>query len=537
MSELQVPLAVRPQMVLLICENLTMPGTARILIDFNTGGFSDPTAVVSLPSTTIQDWQDQPVATKRILLRSETAGVIFNDSPWLRIIISDANAESEQATYNWTDNGVTTLKPVDEEGSLYVNRAVTNNVNGYNPHTNNLFSPVLESGQRTVWIDAVATNTTPTTLVLGAPVAATSASIGAAFTVNRYDEGELTYVTSVVIAGAGAIGPFTVNITIPDDYWVVTTGFENAVIVGGFTVTQSWNCGTWRHLPSEKFWELTQRYGRGEIRMLAHAFLVKCGVPELYDQGYITVARLENPLDWYNLILSGQTGSLENRLMSYGNRKLVYNGRFADGLHFFQLPNDKDWDQLREYIWMDPIGSNVMDLAYRREKTYWSPMMWCIKAQNPEGNTTLTPCNCVIEEDQSLAYTTSNPDDTEVSPATANETLTALDTLKKMSTARLLSPSYDDAGNRMYDGEFEELTRNRKDARLAGTNGKHLSRIFKIIADGMSSLSPMKQMGVKYISHALSDYIGSDASNYVGAGIDNIYRALESGLRKRAAEA
>lgn len=231
-------------MVALILENICLPGTARILIDFSTGASSDPTAVVSLPSTYLQEWQDQPVATKRITLRSETGGVVFNSSPWLRHIISWANPESEQNTYRWTDNGNTTLRPIDSSGSLYVNRAETTDPTATNPHTNNLFFSELESGEKVGWVDAVSTNTTPTTLVITGLVAATTASIGAGITLNRYDNSELTYVTSIPITAAGAIGPYTVNITIPDDYWVVVFGFENAVIVGGFTVTQSWNCGT-----------------------------------------------------------------------------------------------------------------------------------------------------------------------------------------------------------------------------------------------------------------------------------------------------
>lgn len=177
-------------------------------------------------------------------MRSETGGVVFNSCPWLRHIISDANSESQQATYRWTDNGNTTLRPVDSSGSLFVNRAETTDPNGYIPHTTNLFFSELETGEKIGWLDAVAANTTPTTLVITGLVNATSASIGAGITLNRYDSAELTYVTSIPITAAGAVGPYTVNITIPDDYWIVMSGFENACIVGGWTVTQSWNCGT-----------------------------------------------------------------------------------------------------------------------------------------------------------------------------------------------------------------------------------------------------------------------------------------------------
>lgn len=340
--EIPVPklLEDRVEMVALILENICLPGTARILIDFSTVASTDPTAVQSLPSTYLQEWQDQPVATKRITSRDETGGVIFNSCPWLRHIISDANALSETAVYRWTDNGNTTLRPMTGSGSLMANRAETTDANGYNPHTNNLFFSQLETGERVGWVDAVQTNTTPTTLVITGLVNATSASIGAGITLNRYDTGELTYVTSIPITAAGAIGPYTINIIIPDDYWVVVSGFENAVIVGGFTVTQTWNCGTWCHLPTEKFFELTQRYGRGQIRMLAHSCLIKCGAvvtTEGVSIGYLAVARLENDQDWYTMIASARDKSLFKQISSYGNRLLTYSEPFVEGAHFFMV--------------------------------------------------------------------------------------------------------------------------------------------------------------------------------------------------------
>lgn len=67
-------------------------------------------------------------------------------------------------------------------------------------------------------------------------------------------------------------------------------------------LTRTLFLGTRCRLPTEKFFELTQRYGRGLIRMLAHSVLIKCGVSVTTDGisvGYISVARLENDLDWY----------------------------------------------------------------------------------------------------------------------------------------------------------------------------------------------------------------------------------------------
>lgn len=525
-TEIPVPklLEDRVEMVALILENICLPGTARILIDFSTVASSDPTAVQSLPSTYLQEWQDQPVATKRILARNETGGVLFNSSPWLRHIISDANALSETATYRWTENGNTTLRPVDNNGSLFANRAETTDPFGYNPHTTNLFFPQLESGERVGWIDAVEANTTPTTLVITGLVAATSASIGAGITLNRYDSGELTYVTSIPITAAGALGPYTINITIPDDYWVVLSGFENAVIVGGFTVTQSWNCGTWAHLPTEKFFDLTQRYGRGQIRMLAHSCLIKCGAvvtTEGVSIGYLTVARLENDLDWYQMITSAKDRSLFTMVSSYGNRKLTYTEPFVQGAHFFQLPKN-DWDKMRTFIDMDPVNATVRDLSYRREVEFWTPMIWCIKSPNPEGNNVITACSCLIEEDQSFSYTTSNPDHTEVSPAFSSETQRALDLLKNMKAAREV------------DAEEAYQMTERQNPAYVGQNSRHLMRILGGIADVMNQLGPVKKMGMKYVQDSLMPYIGAQGASGAAQAVGGAWDALAARLAKKA---
>lgn len=178
-----------------------------------------------------------------------------------------------------------------------------------------------------------------------------------------------------------------------------------------------------------------------------------------------------------------------------------------------------------------------MDQSYKREVNYWSPMIWCVKAQNPEGNTTLTPCNMLIEEDQAFSYTTSNPDHTEVSPASAVETLTALDTLKRASVARLLEPTYDADGERQYEGEFEELrTRDHgvTEDNSMGTNGKHLQRLFGGMASAMNALNPLKKLGLKYGSHFLSNYIGQGGADAASDLASSVWDAVQSGLKRRA---
>lgn len=505
---LQSLFAVRPQMVALICENICLPGSARLLIDFNTGGCSDPTAVESIPSTYLQEWQSPPTdITKRILDRSETGGVIFNDSPWLASIRQDINTDADRATYNWTDNGNTNLFPENVNGSLHVNLVQTNDPLGYCPHGNNLIASQLETGERVVWNDAAENNTTPSTQIISANVHATTASIGAYMTLNRYAGGELEFVTAIPVTAAGPIGPFTVNVTLMDDYWWTMSGFEDAVVQGGWKVTQSWNCETWAHITTEKFFDNYQRYGRGRVRMLAHDMLIKCGAAEFYDIGYITVARLQADTDWWSMLSTSQTSSLFKKVSSYGNRKLTYSDRLAAGIHFFMLPSTKDWDTPRTVCEVDPVSANIFDLSYRREKNFFAPMIWCARSQNPEGVTQLTGCTVLVEENQSFAYTTSNPENTEITPAHTLETIVALDSLRYQKTARAV----------------DQVSATSLSEREKNDNAFHLKSILQGIGNWLNGSKKLRSMGMQYATNFLTPYVGSGLASVAGDALGAAY--------------
>lgn len=215
------------------------------------------------------------------------------------------------------------------------------------------------------------------------------------------------------------------------------------------------------------------------------------------------------------MLLAGETSSLWKQIASYGNRKLTYSEPFSGGAHFFQLPKG-DWDKMRSYIDMDPLNSNVRDLSFKRSEEYWTPMIWCIRCNNPESNTVVTSCSALIEEDQSFAYTTSNPDHTEVSPAFSSETQRALDLLKTMKAARSVDKN-----------ESMQMTA-RQEPAFAGQNANHLLRILGGIAEMMNANSGIKKMGMKYVSDSLIPYLGSQGAQGAAQAVGGLWDQLQA---------
>ena len=221
------------------------------------------------------------------------------------------------------------------------------------------------------------------------------------------------------------------------------------------------------------------------------------------------------------MITAAKDRSLFTMISSYGNRKLTYSEPFVQGAHFFMLPKN-DWDKMRTFIDMDPVNANVRDLSYRREVEFWTPTIWCIKSPNPEGNSVITACTALIEEDQSFSYTTSNPDHTEVTPAFSSETQRALDLLKNMKAAREV------------DAQEAYQISERTNPAFAGQNATHLQRILGGIAEVMNQLSPVKKLGMKYVTDVLSPYIGAQGAAGAGQAVGGAWDALAARLAKRS---
>lgn len=248
--------SVRPQMVALVIENLCLPGNARIVVDFTLGESAEPTEVVSRPWTLLQEWQDRPADVRSTLDRNETGGFVLNNSPWLSKVLDVVNPKGVRTTYDWMENNSLDLFPEDMNGTLHVNRLKVRDPTGFRPHGINYIPPELDNGERTPWIQAVEDNDQPSTLVISANTAATEG--GAFITVNRVANGDLSFVTSIPISGAGPIGPFTIDITTPDWYYISLSGnFEDAVIEGGFRVYEV----------------------RGNVTASAHPYLHRPGTP------------------------------------------------------------------------------------------------------------------------------------------------------------------------------------------------------------------------------------------------------------------
>lgn len=184
-----------------------------------------------------------------------------------------------------------------------------------------------------------------------------------------------------------------------------------------------------------------------------------------------------------------------------------------------QLPSN-NWDDLRSFIDMDTVNSTVRDLSYRREVEYWSPMIWCIKSPNPENGTAITACSALIEEDQSFAYTTSNPDHTEISPVFSSETQRALDVLKNMKAARAV------------DRDEAMMMTERQNPQFAGQNANHLQRILGGIAEVMNALGPVKKLGMKYVQEQLQPYIGAQGSAGAAQAVGGAWDALAARLKR-----
>lgn len=134
----------------------------------------------------------------------------------------------------------------------------------------------------------------------------------------------------------------------------------------------------------------------------------------------------------------------------------------------------------------------------------------------------MTACTALIEEDQSFAYTTSNPDHTEVTPAFSSETLRALDLLKNMSAARTV------------DKSEAMMISARQDPQFVGQNANHLMRILGGIAEMMNQLSPIKKMGMKYVSDSLVPYLGQQGAAGAAQAAGGLWDAIQARLAKRA---
>lgn len=398
MPEVVDLLQIRDTVVAGICAMLNQPGASGAV---GFSGLTCPrTAKARFPSTQTKRWQSQPVAAKRQLPRDETVEVYFNDTPLLRKIAYNENGNAFTANYEAFENEDTTVY-AEDGGFLHWNKFRTTNPTGFNPHTDTLCTSDGTLEQRQVWIDC--TTGSVATVTVTCNVAPTSASNDGGIQFWRFNSCNETWdglPSDGYLPFVAATTTYTFQPTISDDYSIQIVNCEDSVLAGGFLVEFSTSSGIWAHLPSEGFLEDIYRYARGRVTMLAHDVLIKNGASSLNDQGYISVARLQDNTDWYSMIITGADNSVFDQVADYGDDSVRYVDSFKRGLHSFMLPEVEGWQKLSKVAELSPKELVMYDMTYRRDVNWWAPLIVAITSINPEGVTSITGCDCLIVENQ-----------------------------------------------------------------------------------------------------------------------------------------
>jgi hypothetical protein len=305
---------IRPEAVAAICGMLTQPGACNAV---GYSGLTDPrTAKARFPSSYTKRWQSQPASNKQQCPRDETFEIYFNDTPLLRKIAYLQNENSYTFAYDLMENSSAALFPEDGNGFIHFNQAITANPEGWNPHTNVLCTSDGSAGQRQVWIDT--TSGSPTTITIDLLFSPTSATTGG-IQLYRYNSGDETFngLPNGSSSEPGYI-PFIAGQTTytyqpiqSDDYSFAVYGhLEEGILAEGMEISFSGTCSNLGHFPTDGFLNDLYRYARGRVIMLSHDVLVKNGASDLNDQGYISVARLQDNTDWYSMVSSGANSSI-----------------------------------------------------------------------------------------------------------------------------------------------------------------------------------------------------------------------------------
>lgn len=503
---------------------LTQPGASSAV------GFSETTnprtAKARFPSSQPKRWQAQPVQAKRQCPGDETVQIFFNDTPLLRKIAYDENANSFTAEYQLQENTSTDLWPEDGTGFLHFNQGYSmTGPTGYAPHGTYLIASEGSESQRQVWIDTTVGSTATVTFTCN--VAPTSASDQGGIQVYRYNSGEEGFTDlpdDGWIPFVATTTSYTFSPTISDDYSFAIIGAEKAVLVGGFQVQFSTTTGIWCHLPMEGLLEDEYRYGRGKVTNLAHDILVKNGASELNDQGWISVARLQDTTDWWSLITNGVDGSIFANVSNYGDDTVRWLDTFKRGLHTWMVPGQEGWQKLSKWAELDPVQMAQFDLTYRRDYNWWPPLIIAISSINPPGATVITGCDALFVENQWFEFTSSNKHEScELSWVSPLEWMQALWYISFDGIAREFTDNPDpEAHWQAPTGEMHLMLKNSGIGQH--DNPGHIARFFSRV---FNVLNPLAEAGIKFGRKLIEPYVGSELA---GVG-ENVARNLLEELR------
>ena len=518
---------IRQEAVTAICAMLLLPGGSPA-VGF-TGLTCQRTGKARFPFTLTKRWQSQPPEANRQLSREETARIYFNDSPLLSEIGYDENANEYVATYDLMDNETDVLQADDVSGFLHFNKAYTTNLSGWNPHTPTMPASVGVKGQRQFWFDTTADN--PGTITLTTVGTPGADDLQGGFQLYRNNSGDTDF-EGLPGADPGYV-PFvsgqqvyTIQPTISDDYSIQVINAGEDLLAAGFQVRFSFDVGSWGHLPCDGFLDDAYRYARGKVRMLAHDVLVKNGASELNDQGWITVARLQDETDWYDIVSQGGDNSLFKIVSNYGDDTVRYVDTFKRGLHVALLPGVESWAKMNQPMKLSPSQAITYDMAYMRMGFTWNPVIVVISSINPENGTAITGCDALFISNQWFEFTTSNKhEDCTVPWVSALEWYQALWMVNHYGVAREVSGEELD-----FRAGLQSIGANTI---AIGQNASHIGNIMGWLARRIGTIKPLINVGVKrgrdYIAEVAGDEVADAAAQVANATVNQI---VEYGKKK-----
>lgn len=296
-------------------------------------------------------WQSQQATNLQQLKPGEQFVAIRGDNPLCAALVSDPNPTGQTCSYDWTDGGSTALY-VQNGGFLHTSWAVPHVGTVYKPHGPQLFSEEHD-GVRFVWGDG--TPGSPNTIAVTMPNPGATAGKIILWRLNAYDP---QIVSAQSLTSGQATYTFTPNFS--DAFAVQFVGTPTAAIAGAVNVTQSTTSSILQHLAVEQFFQNSNYVA--ECRVLAHAVRMTDIAAPLNAEGYIAIAELDQPGEWYEIFTQGVgQNSLGAIIADYDD---AYADKLITGGYTYCKPSSRTaWD-MQQFVYSSFESNIVYDAAY-----------------------------------------------------------------------------------------------------------------------------------------------------------------------------
>lgn len=312
---------------------------------------SQKTGLVKVVERKQVSWQSQQATNLQQLKPGEQFVAIRGDNPLCAALVSDPNPTGQTCTYDWTDGGSTSLY-VQNGGFLHVSWAVPHAGSVYKPHGPQLFAEEHD-GVRFVWGDGTAGSANTITVTTVNP-AATSGKV-VLWRLNAYDP---QIVSSLPLTSGTTAYVFTPGFS--DAFAVQFVGTPTAAIAGAVTVNQSTTSSILAHLPVEQFFQNSNYVA--EARVIAHSVRMTDIAAPLNAEGYIAIAELDQPGEWYEIFIQGAgQNSLGAIVADYDD---AYADKLITGGYTYCKPSSRTaWD-MQQFVYSSFESNVVYDAAY-----------------------------------------------------------------------------------------------------------------------------------------------------------------------------